>query len=137
MGICKDGAIRLKQGELIDSSCELLVDGPDEVDLGWFMNGEKLESKIKTILPEDHSKTVITEVTAQPKHHDQVMECRHAIKGEAKFKCEVSLHVEYPVQLKGKSKSVYHENYVEAEIHVIGNPWPGKGAISVKSDHIE
>ena len=33
----------LLAGELIDSSCELQVDGPDAVDLAWFMNDEKLE----------------------------------------------------------------------------------------------
>lgn len=135
--ICEDGAIRLRQGQIIDSSCELQVDGPDDVDLGWYMNGEKLESKIKPILPEDHSQTVTTEVTAQPKHHDQLIQCKHSLNGVAKFMCEVSLHVEYPVQLKGKSKSAYHEDFVEAEIHVIGNPWPGKSAITVKSDHID
>jgi len=135
--ICKDGAINLKQGELIDSSCELQVDGPDAVDLAWFMNDEKLESKLKPIKPEDHSITISTEVTAQPKHHNQLIECRYSMKGKAQFKCEVSLRVEYPVQIKGKGKSVYHEDFVEAEIHVIGNPWPGKSAITVKSDHID
>jgi len=139
--ICKDGALSLKQGESIDSSCELQVDGPDEVDLGWFMNGNKLKTKMKPILPEDHSITVSTLLLAQPQHHDQLIQCssnaKYAFKGAAIFNCEVALHVEYPVQLKGKPKPHYDKDFVEAEIHVIGNPWPGKSAITVKSDHID
>ena len=38
---------------------------------------------------------------------------RYTSKGEVKFQCEVSLDVEYPVQLKGKGKSHYQEDKVE------------------------
>jgi len=133
---CKEGAIKTKQGEKIKTTCTLPVDGPDEVDLGWFNKKDRLESKMPEPKLEDHHITAELDITAHPDHHGATIACRYTSKGEVKFQCEVSLDVEYPVQLKGKGKSHYQEDKVEAEIHVIGNPWPGKKSLSVKSDHI-
>lgn len=134
---CGSGGIEVKQGEPIERTCELPVDGPDPVSLGWFMNGHVVESKMKAVLPEDRSVSVTTDLTALPEHNDQTLECRFSVKSKEKFDCEVKLRVTFPVQLRGNEKSVVHGKYVETEIHVIGNPWVGKSALSVASDHID
>lgn len=133
---CKEGAIKKNQGESIQTTCTLPVDGPDEVDLGWFNKNERLDSTMPKPKLEDHHITAELDITAQPDHHGTTITCRYTSKGEAKYQCVVILDVKYPVQLKGKPKSHYQEDKVEAEIHVIGNPWPGKQSLSVKSDHI-
>lgn len=134
--ICKDTIIKTKEGETLVSECELPVDGPDEVDLGWFMGVKKLQSTLKPIKPEDHSITTVLDLVAQPHHHAQKIECRYASEGQVQFSCPVPVEVTYKVQVKGTVKSVYHDDTVEGEILVIGNPWPGKASISVASDDI-
>jgi len=138
--VCKEGAIRTKQGSKIETSCTLGVDGPDPVELGWFLDGEEQKSQLKEILPADQSITSMIEIVAQPDHHNQKLQCRSNSKwekGAVKYTCDVSLDVEYPVQIKGQTKSVIHNKQVEAEVRVIGNPWPGKGMLKVVGDDID
>jgi len=134
--ICKDTEISTKEGDKIMSACELLVDGPDEVDFAWYIDGEKVPSKFKEIKPEDHSITTMIDLVAQPEHHLQNIVCKYAFEGEVQYECQVPVEVTYAVQVKGEAKSVYHDDSVESEILVIGNPWPGKDAITVASDDI-
>jgi len=134
--ICKDTQISAKEGDKIQSGCELLVDGPDQVDLAWYIDDEKVQSKLKEVKPEDHSVTTMLDLVAQPEHHAKKAICKYAFEGKVEFECEVPVSVTYAVQVKGGAKSVYHDDTVEAEILVIGNPWPGKSSITVASDDI-
>jgi hypothetical protein len=114
--------------------CELPADGPDSVNLGWFLKGKKIESKQKLTKPEDT--TIISEldVEAAPIHHQKKLECRFITDVKTNLisvqSCFVDLDVKFDVQIHSY-KNIKHESTLETVVKVIGNPWPGKKDIQV------
>jgi len=133
---CKQKTIRAKEGSIIQAECILPVDGPDEVQLDWYIDDEVVQSERKEVKPEHQQITTVTDLAALPEHHNTNLVCKHSLKGQLNYECTVGLTVTYKPQVKGAAKSVYHDDTVEADILVIGNPWKGKKKVTVESDDI-